>query len=108
MRHVFPMFQGHRFLGGRALANRVRNEACALIAADPTAEVVLDFDRVEGVSHSFADELLAPLDELLREHVAERVFLANCAPEVLEQLQVVAMMHDLAMPGVAKSATVAG
>lgn len=108
MRHVFQMFQGHRFLGGRALANRVRNEACALIAADPTAEVVLDFDRVEGVSHSFADELLAPLDELLHERVAEQVLLVNCAPDVLEQLEVVALMHNMAMPGVAKSGAVAG
>lgn len=107
MRHVFQMFQGHRFLGGRALANRVRNEACALITANPTAEVVLDFDRVEGVSHSFTDELLSPLDELLHEHVAERVFLVNCAPEVLEQLELVAMMHDLAMPGVGESGVVA-
>ena len=108
MRHVFQMFQGHRFLGGRALANRVRNEACALISSDANAEVVLDFARVEGVSHSFADELLAPLDELLDERVAGRVLLANCAPEVLEQLEVVALMHDLAMPGVAKAGAVAG
>lgn len=108
MRYVFLMFQGHRFLGGRGLANRVRNEACALISSDPNAYVVLDFARVEGISHSFADELLAPLDELLNEHVAERVLLMNCLPEVLEQLEVVAMMHDLAMPGISKVGAVVG
>jgi hypothetical protein len=96
---VFEMFRGSRFLGGRGVANEVRNLVADLLHADPTATAVLDFARVEGVSHSFADELLAPLSELLDNRLAERVLLTNCAAEVWEELEVVALMHDLAMPG---------
>ena len=96
---VVEMFRGNRFLGGRGVANEVRNLVGDLLRADPMATAVLDFARVEGVSHSFADELLAPLSELLDDRLAERVLLTNCAPEVWAELEVIALMHDLVLPG---------
>jgi hypothetical protein len=95
---VFTLYRGHRFLGGRAVAHNVRRAAEAFLASNLKAAVVLDFRRVEGVSHSFADELLSPLSELLQEETRERVFLTNCSDEVLEELQLVATMHGLFMP----------
>ena len=99
--HVLRLFQGHRFLGGRAVANRVRNEAESLLRTDRTAVVLLDFTGVEGVSHSFADELLTPLNELLCERLSTRVFLSNCSSGVREGLEVTASMHGLVMPAAA-------
>ena len=98
---VIEMFRGNRFLGGRGWANEVRNRVGDLLQRDPETIILLDFSRVEGVSHSFADELLAPLSELLEERFATRVLVANCAAEVMEELELVALMHGLAMPGVA-------
>jgi hypothetical protein len=98
---VMPLYRGHRFLGGRSVAHRVRRDAEVLLGSNPKAVVILDFSGVEGVSHSFADELLTPLSELLKSTTRERVFLKNCASEVLEELELVATMHDLFMPALA-------
>jgi hypothetical protein len=98
---VMPLYRGHSFLGGRSVAQRVRRDAEALLASDPEAVVVLDFRGVEGVSHSFADELLTPLSESLKSTMRERVLLTNCTAEVLEELKLVAVMHDLFMPALA-------
>jgi hypothetical protein len=81
----------------------VRLAAEDALCRDRSTVVVLDFAKVEGVSHSFADELLSPLSELLHEECAKRVQLANCASEVVEELELVAMMHGLAMPALAAS-----
>ena len=89
----------HRFLGGRGVAHQVRTAAEALLRKDPPAVVVLDFAGVDGVSHSFADELLSPLSDLLHEAVRSRVLLANCSGDVREELELVAAMHGLFMPG---------
>ncbi len=97
----FVLFRGHRFLGGRAVAYEVRREAEKLLEKQPNLVIVLDFEGVEGVSHSFADELLSPLSDLLGERVAERVRIENVDPDVLEDLRLVAMMHGLHMPSVA-------
>jgi hypothetical protein len=99
--HVLHLFHGHRFLGGRAVANRVRNEAESLLRADRSAVVLLDFTGVQGVSHSFADELLTPLNELLCERLSARVFLSNCSTGVREGLEMTASMHGLVMPAAA-------
>jgi hypothetical protein len=96
--YVLRLFHGHRFLGGRAVANRVRNEAERLLRTDRSAVVLLDFAGVEGVSHSFADELLTPLNELLCERLGARVFLSNCSSGVREGLEMTASMHGLVMP----------
>jgi hypothetical protein len=93
------LFRGHRFLGGRGVAHKVRLAAEDALRSSRNTVVILDFAQVEGVSHSFADELLSPLSELLDDRCAKRVLLANCTPEVLEELEIVAMMHGLVMPG---------
>lgn len=100
---VVKMFRDGRFLGGRGLANEVRNQLADTLERDPRSVVTLDFSCIEGVSHSFADELLTPLSELLGEAFAERVLLVNCAPDVLKGLKVVAEMHELTMPGLVPS-----
>lgn len=99
MAQEFRLYRGHRFLGGRGVAHEVRLAAEDLLRRDPAAVVLLDFSGVEGVSHSFADELLSPLNDLLHEAVKDRVWLVNCSDEVLEELELVAMMHGLVMPG---------
>jgi hypothetical protein len=93
--------RGHTFLGGRGLARDLREEVEALLRADPTGTVVLDLSGVEGVSHSFADELLSPLSEWLEEELEDRVVLANGSPDVLAEIQAVGAMHDLFLPSVA-------
>lgn len=103
MREVVKLYRGQRFLGGRSLANRVRVAAEDLLARDDDTVVVLDFAGVEGVSHSFADELLSPLTELLHSAVRDRVWLVNCAPEVREDLELVATMHGLVMPALGRA-----
>lgn len=99
MAHTLTLNRGHQFLGGRGTAHAVRRAAEDLLASDASAVVVLDFAGVEGVSHSFADELLSPLSELLHEAMHHRVLLANCAADVREELELVASMHRLFMPG---------
>lgn len=99
MAHTLTLNRGHRFLGGRGTAHAARRAAEELLGHDPSAVVVLDFSGVEGVSHSFADELLSPLSELLHEAMQHRVLLANCADDVREELELVASMHRLFMPG---------
>ena len=92
------LYRGHRFLGGRGVAHEVRLAAEDLLRCDSSTVVWLDFAGVEGISHSFADELLSPLNDLLREAVKDRVCLTNCSAEVLEELELVALMHGLFMP----------
>jgi hypothetical protein len=91
----------HRFLGGRALAHDLRRRIQAELEADRDRVLVLDLTGVEGVSHSFADELLSPLSEWLEEGLADRVVLAGAADEVIEALELVATLHGLFMPAVA-------
>jgi hypothetical protein len=96
----FRLADRRRFLGGRAVAHRVRLEAEDFLRDVPDGVVVLDFSNVEGISHSFADELLSPLSELLGERVRERVFVEGADEEVAEILAIVARMHRLWMPTV--------
>jgi hypothetical protein len=100
MTNVLKLYSGRGFLGGRAVAHKVRTEAAMLLAADADCVVVLDFSLVDGVSHSFADELLSPLADMLSDDVKRRVSLANCSPSTLADLQSVADMHGLPMPRV--------
>lgn len=94
---VLGLYAGHEFLGGRAVAHRLRTEAERILRSDPKAIVVLDFCRVEGVSHSFGDELLSALADCLGEGTPNRVFLANCSRQVFADLNSVARMHQLPM-----------
>jgi hypothetical protein len=100
MADVLKLYSGRAFLGGRAVAHRVRTEAVRLLASRSDSVVVLDFEGVDGVSHSFGDELLSPLAELLDQAVAKRVKLANCSASTLADLRSVADMHRLPMPHV--------
>lgn len=90
-----------RFLGGRALAHDLRGRVRSALEHDRDCTVVLDLSGVEGVSHSFADELLSPLSEWLDEAFADRVILAGCSQDVLDELEAVAVLHGLFMPAVA-------
>ena len=93
-----PLFEGHSFLGGRVVAWRVRTKAAEYLTTNSVDVVVLDFAHVGGVSHSFADELLSPLTDLLGKKVSDRVRLMNCRPSVYSDLSSVAEMHGLEMP----------
>jgi hypothetical protein len=84
----------HRFSGGCGVAHEV-----LLLSHDPSTVLLLDFAGVEDVSHGFADELLSPLNDLLHEAVGDRVWPVNCADEVPEEFEPVALMHGLVMPG---------
>jgi hypothetical protein len=97
------LFRGHRFLGGRGVAHEVRLAAVDALRRDRREVVILDFAGVEGVSHSFVDELLSPLTDLLHEAVSQRVRLENVSDEVLEELEIVASMHGLYLPQRSKS-----
>jgi hypothetical protein len=96
MEEVLALYAGHAFLGGRAGAHRVRTKAEDVLRTNRC--VVLDFNSVQGVSHSFADELLSPLADLLQAKLSDKVSLINCSQEVLEELKSVAEMHRLPMP----------
>lgn len=99
MPHALPAFKGVPFLGGRSGAQRLRREIEAALAA---AEVVsVDFQQVEGVSHGFVDELLAPLSEEFGARLSARVAFVNCASDVVETIQVIAAMHRLSLPAFA-------
>jgi hypothetical protein len=101
MEHFLALYAGRPFLGGRSAAHRVRTDVEGILARDPGARVILDFALIEGVSHSFADELLSPLAEA---DAGEHVLLANCSVDVLEELRSVAAMHRLPMPHICASA----
>jgi hypothetical protein len=102
--HILTLFSGHSFLGGRAVAHKTRTDALSILSRNVNAVVVLDFDGVSGVSHSFCDELLSPLADLLQEDVVRRVKLSNCTVGTLSDLSRVAEMHALPMPSVLKFA----
>ena len=102
--HKLTLFSGHSFLGGRAVAYKTRTDALSILSSNVNAVVVLDFDGVSGVSHSFCDELLSPLADLLQDDVVRRVKLSNCTPSTLSDLSRVAEMHALPMPSVLKFA----
>lgn len=91
----------HSFLGGRGLGRDLRDRIEFVLRSDVQASVALDLAGVQGVSHSFADELLSPLSEWLGDNFADRVILANCSPAVVAEFELVAAMHDLFMPAVA-------
>ena len=98
MDHTLALYQGFPFLGGRSVAFKVRTEAEKLLRSSCNARIFLDFSNVEGVSHSFADELLSPLNDLVGSAVSERVGIIHCSEEVVSDLKSVAEMHSLPMP----------
>ena len=100
MEHRLSLFHGHGFLGGRGVAFRVRTDAEQILRSDDHAVVALDCAEVTGVSHSFADELLSPLSDLLGPDVASRVILENCSDSVYADFASVAEMHRLHMPAI--------
>ena len=69
----------------------------ALAGGEPHGAVV-DFSGVLGVSHSFADEFLAPLTEYFGEHLAEFVRAVNCADDVKDTFLELAQYDDLELP----------
>lgn len=105
MATTLKLYRGHAFLGGRGVAHEVRTEVERRLAESERSVIVLDFAGVEGVSHSFADELLSPLSERFDQQVSRRVKLVNVAEEVAEDLKLVADMHGLYVPEVEGSAS---
>jgi hypothetical protein len=97
METILTVFSGREFLGGRAVAHKVRTEAERVLSANRGAIVVLDFEGVRGISHSFGDELLSSLGDFFDGEEPDRVFLANCTKDVWDDLKSVADMHDLPM-----------
>lgn len=105
MTTTIKLYRGHAFLGGRGTAHEIRADVERRLAKGKHAIITLDFAGVEGVSHSFADELLSPLSERLGQQVSRRVRLVNVADDVAEDLEVVADMHGLYVPEVERSAS---
>ncbi|MBI0432213.1 STAS-like domain-containing protein [Roseomonas sp. KE0001] len=104
MERVLALYAGRAFLGGRGVAFKVRTEAAASLNRSPYSTVVLDFAGVRGVSHSFADELLSPLADVLGAQVPERITITNCDGQVEGELRSVAAMHGLPFPSVRREA----
>ena len=96
----FPrrMHRGCNFLGSRGTANTIRCEAEDALRARPDTVVVFDFFGVHGISHSFTDELVAPLSDLLGSTFSRRAVFENCTPEVQEAVELVCEMHGLYRP----------
>lgn len=97
MKVILKAFDGYTFLGARLSATKISAKAATLLKADHSPEILVDFEGVTGVSHSYADELLSGLADLLDEFGA-RVAVANCQSEVLGELRAVAALHDIPMP----------
>lgn len=98
MTKVLKLFSGNEFLGGRHVAFVIRTEACEYLVQNPSSKVVLDFQDVRGVSHSFSDELLSPLSDLLGDRVCRHVEIVNCDEMVQKSLRSVARLHNLHQP----------
>lgn len=98
MTTTLRIFQGQSFLGGRGTACKARNMALAFLREGPNTSVAVDFEDVIGVSHSFADELMAPLSEELGKALSQRVTFRNCCAEVVEAFVLVCEMHGLFLP----------
>lgn len=96
--HTLKLFQGTPFLGGRQVAFKVRSQAIQFLTTHPQQTLVLDFTDVRGVSHSFSDELLSPLSDLLGCTTSSRVIVTHCDEMVRDGLQGVAELHDLHLP----------
>jgi len=97
MTHVLKFKAENAFLGGRQVALDLRSRAIAVLA-NQAESVAIDFSGVRGVSHSFADELLSPLSEMLGQSLSRRVTITCCDPEVEEDLRSVAGLHGLYLP----------
>ncbi len=98
MNAVFSMFKGYQFLGGRGTANTVRVAAQTELATNREMTVLFDFADITGVSHSFTDELIAPLSEVLGEEMPHRVIVCNAVPLVRDTIEAVCDMHRLNRP----------
>lgn len=95
---VFRIFQGNEYLGGRITAFKIRSEIEKEYRENHELFFVLDFEKVLGVSHSFADELLSPLHDLWEKDVDKFVIITNCSPSLKEDLESVANLHSLYIP----------
>lgn len=98
MTNVLKLFSGNEFLGGRHVAFVIRTDACRMLEEAPESKVILDFQGVRGVSHSFSDELLSPLSDALGAYASDRVRIVNCDKTVEEGLKSVARLHNLNAP----------
>jgi len=94
------MFSGNDFLGSRGKAHTARKKVEKALKSHPMSGVVLDFKGVAGMSHSFTDELLSPLDEMLGNDMSRRVSLVRCAKGVRDAVELVCEMHGLRPPKV--------
>lgn len=59
--HVVPLAAWDGMLGSRALGAKVRQQVLAELQAE--GQLVLDWDGVRAISHSFADEFIGKLAE---------------------------------------------
>jgi hypothetical protein len=92
------VFEGFSILGARSAAHRVRSQVEAALDSSPAVVVILNFQGVDGVAHSYADELLAPLAWRFADKLSDRVTLSNCTPTVWDEIQSVMSLHDMPLP----------
>ena len=87
-RIVFRLAERGEFLGSRKLGAEIRHELEA--ALDHGKNVVVDFERITMVSHSFADELIGKLAAALGlEAFRLRMRLIKVVPEIAPILRYV-------------------
>ena len=92
------MRRGADFLGSRARASSIIMDVERLLVAHPYGKIEADFSGISGMSHSFTDELLTGLGELLTSEMTSRVEFSNCGPRVQETIELVCDMHGLNLP----------
>jgi len=100
---MLPRSNHRRFLGSRKAARDLFDSILASPTVSAGACVLVRFDDVHGVSHGFADELLSRLSETYGQELRTRVAFLNCSHAVERTLGIVADMHELQLPGFAKS-----
>jgi hypothetical protein len=87
-RIVFRLAERGEFLGSRKLGGEIRHEL--EVALDQGKNVVVDFEGITMVSHSFADELIGKLAAVLGiEAFRLRMRLVKVVPEIAPILRYV-------------------
>ncbi len=95
---TFRVFSGADFLGSRGKANSIVQEVRKLLEAYPHGNIEIDFSDISGMSHSFTDELLTALNEVLQDEITDRIIITNCGPRARETVELICDMHRLRCP----------
>ncbi len=80
------------FLGSRELGSEIRYEINTQLSS--SLNVIINFEGIKGVSHSFTDELIGKLiDELSVDEFKKRIKFQNAIPEIVPILRYVINNH---------------